>query len=143
MAVASTEIPKGKLVIRNIGLLLSGDLQTPILGADTIVTVDGVITSDDVKLMTFGYAVTNIWLACEAFNNPMHDAVIVTAQTQKYAAGVNDLEIGPSDNTGKCAMIAAINGAAMTKAFNDCYAQFDVSSDHWGFDGKGSDYFGQ
>src|ERR1700732_1487733 len=45
MAVASSEIPKGKLVIRNIGLLLSGDLQTPILAADTIVTVDGVITA--------------------------------------------------------------------------------------------------
>jgi enamidase len=45
MAVASSEIPKGKLVIRNIGLLLSGDLQTPILAADTIVTVDGIITA--------------------------------------------------------------------------------------------------
>ena len=45
MAVASTEIPKGKLVIRNIGLLLSGNLQTPILAADTIVTVDGIITA--------------------------------------------------------------------------------------------------
>ena len=45
MAVASAEIPKGKLVIRNIGLLLSGDLQTPILAADTIVTVDGIITA--------------------------------------------------------------------------------------------------
>ena len=45
MAVASSEIPKGKLVIRNIGLLLSGDLQTPILAADTIVAVDGIITA--------------------------------------------------------------------------------------------------
>src|ERR1700731_1196420 len=45
MAVASTEIPKGKLVIRNIGLLLSGNLQTPILAADTIVSVDGIITA--------------------------------------------------------------------------------------------------
>jgi enamidase len=45
MAVASTEIPKGKLVICNIGLMLSGDLQTPILEADTIVTVDGIITA--------------------------------------------------------------------------------------------------
>ena len=45
MAVASAEIPNGKLVIRNIGLLLSGDLQTPILAADTVVTVDGIITA--------------------------------------------------------------------------------------------------
>src|SRR5579872_2548966 len=32
-----------KLVIRNIGLLLSGDLEHPILDADTVVAIDGVI----------------------------------------------------------------------------------------------------
>jgi enamidase len=36
--------PQGKLVIRGIGLLLSGDLTQPILDADTIIVVDGVIT---------------------------------------------------------------------------------------------------
>ena len=35
----------GKLVIRNIGLLLSGDLDRPILDADTIVAVDGEIAA--------------------------------------------------------------------------------------------------
>jgi len=44
MAVDSTVAPKGKLVVRNIGLLLSGDLDRPILDADTVVAVDGVIT---------------------------------------------------------------------------------------------------
>jgi enamidase len=34
---------KGKLVIRGIGLLLSGDLAQPILDADTIIAIDGVI----------------------------------------------------------------------------------------------------
>jgi len=34
---------KGKLVIRNIGLMLSGDLAQPILDADTIVAIDGKI----------------------------------------------------------------------------------------------------
>src|SRR5580692_10454007 len=34
-----------KLVIRNIGLLLSGDLAQPILDADTVVCVNGVIQS--------------------------------------------------------------------------------------------------
>src|SRR5256885_3309510 len=34
-----------KLVIRNIGLLLSGDIDRPILDADTVVVVDGVIQS--------------------------------------------------------------------------------------------------
>src|SRR5512139_2781114 len=43
MAVDSTVSPQGKLVIRNIGLLLSGDLERPILDADTVVAIDGVI----------------------------------------------------------------------------------------------------
>src|SRR5438105_7594398 len=34
-----------KLVIRNIGLLLSGDIDRPILDADTVVAVDGLIQS--------------------------------------------------------------------------------------------------
>jgi enamidase len=34
---------KGKLVVRNIGTLLSGALEQPILDGDTIVAVDGVI----------------------------------------------------------------------------------------------------
>jgi enamidase len=37
--------PQARLVIRNIGLLLSGDLQSPILDADTVVAVDGKITA--------------------------------------------------------------------------------------------------
>jgi len=36
-----------KLVIRNIGLLLSGDLDHPILDTDTVVAVDGVIQAVD------------------------------------------------------------------------------------------------
>jgi len=34
-----------RLVIRNIGLLLNGDLEQPILDADTVVAVDGKITA--------------------------------------------------------------------------------------------------
>ena len=45
MAAVAAESTEGKLVIRNIGLLLSGDLQRPILSADTIVAVNGVITA--------------------------------------------------------------------------------------------------
>ncbi len=45
MAVDATATPKGKLVIKNIGLLLSGDIQRPILDADTVVAVDGVISA--------------------------------------------------------------------------------------------------
>lgn len=35
--------PKGKLVVKNIGLMLSGDLAKPILDADCVVAVDGRI----------------------------------------------------------------------------------------------------
>jgi len=45
MAVDVTPVAAGKLVIRNIGLLLSGDLDRPILDADTVIAVDGVITA--------------------------------------------------------------------------------------------------
>lgn len=37
--------PKGKTVIRNIGLVLTGDMQTPLADADTIVARDGKIVS--------------------------------------------------------------------------------------------------
>ncbi|HEX7966922.1 MAG TPA: amidohydrolase family protein [Stellaceae bacterium] len=45
MAAAGAEDPRGKLVICNIGLMLSGDLKRPILDADTIVAVDGRIAA--------------------------------------------------------------------------------------------------
>jgi enamidase len=41
----SKSAPQTRLVIRNIGLLLSGDLANPILDADTIVAVDGRISA--------------------------------------------------------------------------------------------------
>src|ERR1700722_15885091 len=37
--------PEARLLIRNIGLLLSGDLRQPILDADTVVADDGKITA--------------------------------------------------------------------------------------------------
>ena len=45
MADSAASEKSGKVVIRRIGLLLSGDLEKPILDADTIVIVDGVITA--------------------------------------------------------------------------------------------------
>ncbi len=45
MAVEASTSNKGKLVIKNIGLLLSGDINDPILDADTIVSIDGKIAA--------------------------------------------------------------------------------------------------
>jgi enamidase len=44
-ADVATGAHKGKLVIRNIGMVLSGDLSKPILDADTIIVVDGKIAA--------------------------------------------------------------------------------------------------
>ena len=45
MAEAAVAGKSGKVVIRNIGLLLSGDIDKPVLDADTIVVHDGLITA--------------------------------------------------------------------------------------------------
>jgi len=45
MADAAAGAKSGKVVIRNVGLMLSGDIDRPILDADTIVVDDGVITA--------------------------------------------------------------------------------------------------
>lgn len=45
MVASDSEGKSGKVVIRNIGLLLSGDLRQPVLDADTIVVHDGLIAA--------------------------------------------------------------------------------------------------
>lgn len=114
-----------------------------------ITTVDGVIMHDTFETTlksAFRNHVTNFWLACEAFNDPMKSAVINDAAAQKYAAGINDLLIGPSDRAAACAMKASIDGTHVTQAFNSCLKQEDdpsTSQDRWGYGGNGSDVFGQ
>lgn len=44
MSTSNSVVKSGKVVIRNIGLLLSGDIDAPVLDADTIVVNDGLIT---------------------------------------------------------------------------------------------------
>lgn len=45
MADVAASEKSGKVVIQNIGLMLSGDLDQPILEADTVVVQDGIITA--------------------------------------------------------------------------------------------------
>jgi hypothetical protein len=106
-------------------------------------TYDGIVSATEISAAKslFRYQVTNIWVACEAFNDPMLTAVTVDAQSQKYAAGINNLLVGPSDYAAACAMKAAIDGAPMTQSFQDCYKQLDTTEDQWGFGGTGSDIF--
>lgn len=122
-----------------IGNFYDGDANT-----SEIVVYDGQITAREFTAsVNFNLEVTNIWLACEAYNDPMLTAVQKTSKSQKYAAGINDLAVGPSDKAAVCAMKAAIAGKPMTAAFHDCYTQLDRPTDKWGFDGAGSDLFGQ
>lgn len=110
------------------------------------VTYDGTISADEMSTLlggAFRFRVTNIWLACRAFNPPMLPALVDSAQSQKYAAGLNDLIVGPSDEAAACAMKAAIDGRPMQTAFGECYDKYDTPADKWGFDGKGSDSFGR
>jgi hypothetical protein len=123
---------------------LRGNFYDGDANPQVIVTVDGLISADDFKTVLnrkFQCRVTNIWLACEAYNEPMLSAVVNGAVAKKYAAGINDLLVGPSDKAGACAMKAGIAGKPLTSSFQTCYQQLDVSSDHWGFGGKGTDSF--
>ncbi len=125
---------------------LEGNFYDGDANPNVIVTHDGTISASDISTVLaskFRLRVTNIWLACEAFNDPMKSAVITSAQTQVYAAGINDLLVGPSDNAAACAMKAAIDGQAMHEAFDACYKKDDKPSDHWGWGGNGSDFLGQ
>ena len=45
MATAVIEARSGKVVIRNVGLMLSGDIDRPVLEADTVVIHDGLTTA--------------------------------------------------------------------------------------------------
>ncbi|MBX3592262.1 MAG: amidohydrolase family protein [Burkholderiaceae bacterium] len=45
MATAAIVEKSGKVVIRNVGLMLSGDIDRPILDADTVVVEDGLIAA--------------------------------------------------------------------------------------------------
>jgi enamidase len=45
MAIAASAGKSGKVVIRNVGLMLSGDIDRPILDADTVVIDDGIIAA--------------------------------------------------------------------------------------------------
>jgi enamidase len=45
MAVTATQQASGKVVIRNVGLMLSGDIDAPMLDSDTVVVQDGTIVA--------------------------------------------------------------------------------------------------
>ncbi len=78
-ATPQATLPSGKMVIENIGLLLSGALEHPILDADTIVVIDGRIDS-------IGY---------RADLNTDNAQILVDAQETTVAPGLIDSHVHP------------------------------------------------
>ncbi len=112
----------------------------------SFITYDSTISHQEISALlpkSFRYKVTNIWLACQAYNDPILSSVLVDAQAQKYAAGINNLLVGPSDYTAACTMKAGIEGKPLSSSFNSCYERFDTPEDKWGFGGQGADIFGE
>ena len=111
-----------------------------------ISTSDGMITVQEINSILadkFRYKVTNIWVAGEAFEDPMESTLIDTVKAQKFIAGVNELTIGPSDRAGACTMKAAIYGKPITYSFEVCYKKYETDLDEWGLGGYGPDFFGE
>lgn len=105
---------------------------------EMITTFDSVVTFADIALMQWKYQLVTYWLACEAYNDPMLSSVI-TASPRRWAAGINDLIIGPSDVAASFAMINAFKGQLLTESFNDALRNYDTPADYWGIGGFGGD----
>lgn len=104
---------------------------------ESITAVDGLIYYTDIEQLDWSYQVVAYWLACEAYQSPMLDAV-TTAKPRRWAAGVNDLEVGSSDYAAGAAMKAAFAHAGLQGSFNSAVKKYDNKMDIWGFGGFGS-----
>jgi hypothetical protein len=118
-----------------LGFFYDGD------GTNTFITTfDYDISYTDLEEIDLNYSTTMYWVACDAYNSPMLDAVTQT-RPRKFAAGINALEIGPSDKGCGEAMQIAIRGSPLIESFWASLDDVDIPRDHWGFGGFGSDYF--
>ena len=79
MAEAAAAGTAGKVVIRNVGLMLSGDIDRPILDADTVVTDKGLITA----------------VGREADCDTMHADTVIDARGTCLAPGLIDSHVHP------------------------------------------------
>jgi hypothetical protein len=104
--------------------------------SQAILTVDGLVYYTDIGLLDWGYQVISYWLACEAYNHPMLES-ITRARPRRWAAGINDLLVGPSDTAAASAMTSALKGAHLDQSFLAALAKYDDPSDRWGFGGFG------
>ena len=116
-----------------VGLFYDGDADS-----QAITTRDGLVFYTDIAKLYWNYTVLSYWLACEAYNEPMLSAVS-GIHPRKWAAGVNDLMIGPSDVVASVAFQAGLRGEPLEQSFREAVAKYDIFLDNWGYGGFGSD----
>ena len=93
--------PAGKLVIRNIGLLLTGDLEKPIAeGCDTLVAVDG-------KIVAFGR---------EKDCDTAGAKVVVDANGTALSPGLIDSHVHPVAGNGRRGRTSSVGSRAASMA---------------------------
>lgn len=115
-----------------IALFYDGDANN-----DVITAHDKVISHYDIAALNWNYRVTTYWLACQAFNSPMLDAV-TAAKPRRWAAGRSDLGVGASDQAAAWAMKQALNGSCLEESFDKGIQEYDKNPlDFWGFGGYG------
>ncbi|MBV8802915.1 MAG: hypothetical protein JO131_08155 [Gammaproteobacteria bacterium] len=76
--------------------------------------------------------------SCQVDNPPLKPSIVESSDAQKYAGGVTNLLIGPSESASQCFWAKAFNDEGMTKAIEVCNQQYDPS-DQFGISGHGSD----
>jgi len=109
--------------------------------SDGILLSDGVLSHDfftnDIPKQLSEKTVV-VFNSCEVDNDPLKSSVVEDADAQKYAGGVTELEIGPSESASKCFWDAAFKKQPLTAALTNCNQKYD-SDDTFGIDGHGAD----
>lgn len=119
-----------------IGIFYDGDSNRyEVEFHDSFITAADITTHFKGKLSK----VSSIWLACEAFNDPMKKAMTTTAGSKVYAAGISILYGG--DERAASAMIAALEGKPMKESFDN--SRPINPKNKWGWYSGGSDFFGK
>lgn len=109
--------------------------------SDGIMLSDGVLSHDNFTgelNKKLGERAVVLFNSCEVENDPLKSSITEDADAQKYAGGISNLVIGPSEAASKCFWDAALDQQPMTANLADCNQKYD-SGDQFGIDGHGAD----
>lgn len=76
--------------------------------------------------------------SCQVDNDPLKSSITEQADAQKYAGGISNLRIGPSEEASKCFWDAGFAREKLTLAMKTCNEKYD-DKDNFGIGGHGSD----